>query len=92
MEKHWENEDGFTLTTDPRSVDIDVLHSFLAKESYWAKCIPKKAIQKMIKYSLNFSLLSPEGRFIGYSKMITDRATFAYLADVFIDKGFGGEV
>lgn len=92
MKNHqWVKEGGFIVTTDPQKIDIDVLHSFLSKESYWALNIPKEIVEKGITNSLNFSLISPRERFIGYAKLITDKATFAYLADVYVEKKFRGK-
>ena len=87
----WVNEGGFIVTTDPKKVDIKTLHNYLSKESYWAQNIPKVIVEKGIKNSLNFSLISPLKRFIGYAKLITDKATFAYLADVYVEKSFRGK-
>ena len=87
---HWTNEEGYIITTDPEKIDFDALHHFLSKESYWAQNIPKVVVKKGIQNALNFSLLSPQNRFIGYAKLITDKATVAYLADVYIEKKFRG--
>ena len=84
----WVNEEGYIVTTDPIRIDFDVLHNFLSKESYWALNIPREIVETGIKNSLNFSLISPQNKFIGYAKLITDKATFAYLADVYIEKIF----
>jgi len=89
--QQWTNKQGFIVSTDPDKVDIEVLHNFLSTESYWAQNIPKKLVERGVKNSLNFSLFSPQNRFIGYAKLITDRATFAYIADVYVDKKFRGK-
>lgn len=85
------NEEGYLVTTDPKKIDVDALYHFLSKESYWAQNIPREVVERGIQNSLNFSLLSPQNRFIGYAKAITDRATFAYLADVYVEKKFRGK-
>ena len=87
----WVQRDGFVVTSDLKQVNIEALHKYLSTESYWAKNIPREIVEKGVKNSLNFSLLSPQKRFIGYAKLITDRATFAYLADVYIEKEFRGQ-
>ena len=87
----WVNASGFTISTCLKDVDIETLHNFLSKESYWALNIPRKTVERGVKNSLNFSLISPENKFIGYTKVITDRATFAYIADVYVDKEFRGQ-
>ena len=75
-------KDKYFITTDKEKFDIDVIHSFLAK-SYWAEGIPKETIQRSIDGSLCFGVFENDKQ-IGFARMITDQATFAYLADVFI--------
>jgi GNAT superfamily N-acetyltransferase len=72
----------YTLTTDPARVDLAVVHGYLAG-SYWAKDIPLEVVRRSIEHSLNFSLLHA-GRQVGFSRVITDYATFAYVGDVFV--------
>ena len=74
--------DQFTVTTDRGRLDRDVIHRFLAS-SYWAENIPRAIVDKAIDNSLCFGLLE-ENRQIGFARVITDCATFAYLADVFV--------
>jgi GNAT superfamily N-acetyltransferase len=70
------------LTDDPSAIDLDVVHGFLAA-SYWAANIPRATLEKALAHSLCFSLLK-DGRQIGFARCVTDRATYAYLADVFV--------
>lgn len=71
-----------TITTDHSKLDIPFLHSYLT-DSYWAKGIPLETMKRAIENSLCFGVF--EGaRQIGFARVITDYATFAYLADVFI--------
>ncbi|HEY2955530.1 MAG TPA: GNAT family N-acetyltransferase [Candidatus Eisenbacteria bacterium] len=72
----------YTLTTDPARVDLAVVHGYLAG-SYWAKDIPLEVVRRSIEHSLNFSLLHA-GKQVGFSRVITDYATFAYVGDVFV--------
>ena len=82
------HKDNYTITTDKSAIDIEVVHSFLAN-SYWAEGIPKETIERSIKGSLCFTIL--EGtRQVGFARVITDEATFAYLADVFILQDYRG--
>ena len=80
--------DGFTISTDPARIDLDVVHGFLAT-SYWAEGIPREVVRRSIEHSLCFGLYQ-EGRQIGFARVITDRATFAYLGDVFVLEAFRG--
>lgn len=72
----------YLVTTDPARVDLDVVHGFLV-ESYWAKGIPRETVQRAIEHSIPFSLLVGE-RMIGFARVVSDRATVAYLGDVFV--------
>ena len=76
----------YRVSSAPEEVSISVVHQFL-KDSYWAKNIPLNTLQKAIDNSLCFSVIaesSEQKELVGFARMITDRATFAYLADVFI--------
>lgn len=64
-------------------VDIDVVHRYLSEESYWAKGITRERVERAIAHSIPFSAFE-DGAQIGFARVITDRATFAYLADVFV--------
>ena len=83
------HKDGFTITTDPSKADIAYVHNFLSG-SYWAAGIPVETVQKSIAGSLCFCVLKNEEQ-IGFARVITDKATFGYLADVFIDKNYRGQ-
>ncbi|MDP3479801.1 MAG: GNAT family N-acetyltransferase [Desulfoprunum sp.] len=78
----------FTITTRQDDLDIEMIHGFLST-SYWAKGIPKAIVEKAIKNSLSFGVYH-NGSQIGFGRAITDRATFAYLADIFILPEFRG--
>lgn len=80
----WKNNDNFTITTNKDKVNIDVLHKYLSEEAYWSKGIPFEIVEKAVENSICFSILSPQKEFIGFARMITDRATFGYLGDVFV--------
>src|SRR5262245_42985403 len=76
------SRDGFTVSTAPAAVDHAVVAGFLAG-SYWAHGIPLEVVSKSIEGSLCFSLRDAT-RQVGFARVITDRATIAYLGDVFI--------
>ena len=82
-------ENEYLVSTDKLKLQIDVVHQFLTTESYWAKDIPLATVERSIENSLCFGLYHREKQ-IGYARVITDYATFAYLADVFIIKGYRG--
>jgi len=77
--------------SDQKSIiDIDFVHRYLSEESYWAKGIPRELVINSIENSLCFSAFLHEQQ-IGFARVITDQATFAYLCDVFIDEAFRGK-
>lgn len=86
MEWH---KDGFIITTDKSAIDITTVHGFLSS-SYWAENIPVDVVKRSIEGSLCFSLLK-DGQQIGFARVITDKATFAYLADVFVLEDYRGQ-
>jgi GNAT superfamily N-acetyltransferase len=87
MPHEW-HRDPFVVTTDPARVDLTVVHGFLSG-SYWAKGIPLETVRRSVENSIPFSLLV-SGRQIGYARVISDRATIAYLGDVFVLPEFRG--
>lgn len=77
------NIEGYNISSDSKKLDIKVIHKYLSEESYWAKGISFEIVQKAIKNSLCFGVYK-EDKQIGFARLITDKASFAYLADVFI--------
>lgn len=86
----------YHISTDKDKLDIDFIHGFLTR-SYWAEGISMDIIKRSIKASLCFGVFDNgkqavlAGRQVGFARMITDCATFAYLADVFIDEEYRGK-
>ncbi len=71
------------VSTDKGDIDVEAVRRYLNDASYWAKDRSLDAIRKSIEHSRCYSLLLEE-RFIGFARMVTDYATFAYLCDVFV--------
>jgi GNAT superfamily N-acetyltransferase len=74
---------GFTISTDNSLLDFDVIYNFLDKDSYWAQGIPPEKLKTAIGNSLCFGIYK-DGRQAGFARVITDKAVFAYLCDVFV--------
>lgn len=72
----------YEISTDPARLDLDVIHGYLA-QSYWATGIPRETVARSLRGSLCFGLYHG-GAQVGFARVITDRATFAYVADVFV--------
>jgi GNAT superfamily N-acetyltransferase len=79
----------FLISTDPGRVDLEVVHAYLAGESYWARGIALERLERAIRHSLCFGLYEGE-RQVGFARVVTDRATFAYLCDVFLLDAYRG--
>jgi len=76
------------ITTDKTLFDFELIYGYLS-QSYWAKGMPRKVMQTAIKNSLCFGVFE-DNQQIGFARVITDRAIFAYLADVFILPNYQG--
>ena len=80
--------DGFTISTEKEKLDRETIHRFL-RESYWARGIPREVIDRSIENSLCFGLYDGD-RLVGFARVISDHATFGYLADVFVVESHRG--
>jgi GNAT superfamily N-acetyltransferase len=90
MHLSWKHPGGeFEILTDPARIDIPLVHRFLTS-SYWAKGIPEATVRRSIEHSLCFGVYRGS-RQVGFARVISDYATFAYLADVFVVEDFRGK-
>ena len=80
----------FLVSTDPAQLDVPLIHEFLSNRSYWAAGIPLDVVRKSIENAFCFGLYH-KGRQIGFARLVTDRATFAYLGDVFVVESARGQ-
>ena len=79
----------YTVSTDPARVDLALVHGFLT-DCYWAKGITREVVSRSIENSLPFGIYCGASQ-VGFARVITDRATFAYIADVFILDDYRGQ-
>ena len=84
---HWRGE--LLVTTDPARLDLDFIHRYLVR-SYWSEGIPREIMERSIANSLCFGVYQRDQQ-VGFARVITDYATFAYLADVFIIESHRGK-
>jgi N-acetylglutamate synthase-like GNAT family acetyltransferase len=80
----------FTVSTRAEDVDRERLFQFLNEESGWATGISREIVNRAVENSLNFTLLDADGVQRGYARVVTDRATFAWLCDVYVDADVRG--
>ena len=79
----------FTVSTDQARIELDVVHGFLTN-SYWANGIPREVVARSIENSLCFGLYT-QGKQVGFARVISDCATYAYIGDVFVLDSFRGQ-
>jgi GNAT superfamily N-acetyltransferase len=72
-----------SVTHDRARMDVAMIYAFLSQDSYWAKNIPRETVERAMDHSLCFGAFDDELQ-VGFARVITDYATFAYLADVFV--------
>lgn len=93
MTQTWRRGD-FAISTERSRLDLELIHDFLANRSYWATGRSLEKVQRSIEHSLCFGLYktSPDTsqQQIGFARVVTDYATFAWLADVFVLEEYRG--
>ncbi len=80
----------FVIDTDPQRLQIDVIHAYLSQRSYWAVGRPIEVVRRSIAGSLNFGLYDGDAQ-VGFARVVTDHATFAWLCDVFVLESHRGQ-
>ena len=89
-------KDKFKISTDKTLLNLEAVHNYLSKESYWAKNISKAKIKTACENSLCFGIYEnenhtlPTSKQIGLARVVTDYATFAYLCDVYVVPEYQG--
>lgn len=77
----------FTVSTEPSRLDLPWIHNYLTNEAYWSQGITLRIFEKSVENSLCFGMYHLSKQ-VGFGRVISDYATFAYLADVFIDPAY----
>ncbi|MFM7115507.1 MAG: GNAT family N-acetyltransferase [Planctomycetota bacterium] len=79
----------FSISTDATQLDLEVIHGFLSN-SYWSLGLPLEVLQRAIAGSLCFGVYHGDKQ-VGFARVVTDKATFAYLCDVFVLEAYRGQ-
>lgn len=87
--REWQRDE-YTISTDIERLDVSLIHHFLSDQSYWAQGRKIETVRRALKNSLNFGLYKNNQQ-IGYARVVTDFATFAWLADVFVLEAHRGQ-
>ena len=82
MSEIWQRGE-YTISTDPKRLDISVIHDFISNHSYWAQGRTVETVQRALDNSLNFGVYLGTAQ-VGFARVVTDYATFAWIADVFV--------
>jgi GNAT superfamily N-acetyltransferase len=80
----------YEISTDPDRLDRDRVHRWLSTEAYWALGRSREQVDRSIATSLNFGAYDRDGGQVGFARVVTDLATFAWLCDVFVDRQHRG--
>ena len=80
----------YTISTDPARLDLDRIHRFLSTEAYWSPGVARDVVERSIENSVCFGVYAPGGEQVGFARVVTDRATFAWLADVYVESEHRG--
>lgn len=81
----------YAFSNDTARLDRDLVHTWLAERSCWAKDRPRAVQDAAFASSRNYSVHSADGRQVAYARVVTDTATFAWLCDVFVDESVRGD-
>ncbi len=91
MENNFEwDRNGFLISTDKTKLQAEMIQKFLSEESYWAKSRTMEQTQRAIENSICFGIYKGADQ-IGFARVVTDKATFGYIGDVFILSEFRGQ-
>lgn len=81
----------YEISTVPSRLDVPLVHRWLSTDAYWALGRPVETVRRSIEASLNFGVYErASGQQVGYARVVTDRATFAWLCDVYVDPSLRG--
>lgn len=89
MSETWQRGE-YEISTDRVRLDIGVIHNYLANEAYWARGRSREVVQRAIDNSLPFGIYKGDQQ-VGFGRVVTDYATFAWIADVFVLSGHRGQ-
>jgi N-acetylglutamate synthase-like GNAT family acetyltransferase len=80
----------YTISTDRARLDIDRIHRFLSTEAYWSPGVTRETVERSIENSACFGVYASSGEQVGFARVVTDYATFGWIADVYIESEHRG--
>jgi GNAT superfamily N-acetyltransferase len=81
----------YEISTDRARIDLDRVHRFLSTEAYWCPGVTRDVVERSIASSICFGVYTPDGQQVGFARAVTDKATFAWIADVYIEQEHRGD-
>lgn len=81
---HESQHEGYLLSDDPARLDVDAVHAYLSKDSYWAQGVAREVVERSLRHSLCLGIYTAAGEQVGLARVVTDYATFAWLCDVYV--------
>jgi GNAT superfamily N-acetyltransferase len=75
----------YEISTDPARLDLDRIHRFLSTQAYWSPGVAREVVERSIAGSLPFGVYSAGREQVGFARVVTDYATFAWIADVYVE-------
>ncbi|GAA4901606.1 N-acetylglutamate synthase-like GNAT family acetyltransferase [Stackebrandtia albiflava] len=84
------SQNDFTLRLGAAAVDLDWLHDRLSTDTYWAIGRSRERVTALVRNSRCYSVFGPDGRQVGFARLVTDSVTFAWLSDVYVDRTVRG--
>ncbi|MFJ9413830.1 GNAT family N-acetyltransferase [Streptomyces sp. NPDC101227] len=84
-------EGGYELSTDPDRLDVGLVHHWLSTDAFWARGRSRETVERSVRGSLNFAVHDASGAQVAYARVVTDRATFAWLCDVYVARAHRGK-
>jgi GNAT superfamily N-acetyltransferase len=89
MSDSWQRDE-YEISTDQARLDFVMIHEYLSREAYWAKGRSMEVVKRSIANSFSFGIYK-EGKQVGFARVVTDYATFAWIADVFVLPPYRGQ-
>jgi GNAT superfamily N-acetyltransferase len=81
---------GYTLSTDPGRVDVETVHRWLSEDAYWALGRPREVVEASIRTCDVWSVFATDGAQVAFTRAVTDRLTFAWICDVYVERAHRG--
>ncbi|MEV6881375.1 GNAT family N-acetyltransferase [Streptomyces sp. NPDC051135] len=82
---------GYELSIDPDRLDVDLVHRWLSTDAFWALGRTRETVEEPMRGSLDFAVYEVTGDQVAYARVVTDRATFAWLCDVYVAPAHRGK-